>query len=131
MRLVEDTTEAPLLKTKPAFIVEGAPNVFLETVKRGLDDNFKTNEAPTIVLRLYEAFGGQGTVKLKLAQHLSVVKVLETNLLEDELKELSVYQAEDDTAAVKLNFHGFEVKTIKLVLGKPRCVCSASVLLLV
>ena len=120
MRLVEDATEAPLLKTKPAFIVEGAPNVFLETVKRGLDDNFKTNEAPTIVLRLYEAFGGHGTIKLKLAQHLSVVKVLETNLLEDELKELSVYQAEDDTAAVKLNFHGFEVKTVKLILGKQR-----------
>ena len=85
-------------------------------------DNFKTNEAPTIVLRLYEAFGGHGTVKLKLAEHLSVVKVLETNLLEDELKELSVYQAEDDTAAVKLDFHGFEVKTIKLVLGKKRYV---------
>ena len=85
-----------------------------------MDDDFELAEASTIVLRLFEAYGGHGAVKLKLAQHLSVVKVLETNLLEDELKELSVYQAEDDSAAVKLNFHGFEVKTIKLVLGKQR-----------
>ena len=111
----------PLLKTKPAFLIEGAPNVFLETVKRGLDDDFKLAEASTIVLRLFEAYGGHGAVKLKLAQHLSVVKVLETNLLEDEIEEHTVYQAEDQSAVVKLNFHGFEVKTIKLVLGKHRC----------
>lgn len=119
---MDDITEAPLLATKPAFVVEGAPNVFLETVKRGLDDDFEKGDSQTIVLRLYEAFGGHGTVKLKLAKHLSVVKVLETNLLEDELKDLAVYEAEDDSAAVKLSFHGFEVKTIKLVLGKQRSV---------
>ena len=122
MRLLEDTTEAPLLKTKPAFLVEGARNVFLETVKRGLDDDFRSSEAPTIVLRLYEAYGGHGRVTVKFAQHLPVVKVLVTNLLEDELEELSVYQAEDASAVVKLDFHGFEVKTVKLILGKPRCV---------
>ncbi|KAI0656350.1 hypothetical protein C8Q70DRAFT_1056597 [Cubamyces menziesii] len=32
---------------------------------------------------------------------------------------LNVYQTEDASLAVKLKFHGFEVKTVKLVLGKP------------
>ncbi len=122
MRLLEDTAEAPLLKTKPAFQLEGAPNVFLETVKRGLDDDFESHDSPSVVLRLYEAYGGHGTVKLKFAEHLSVVKVLITNLLEDKLEELSVYQTEDASSAVKLSFHGFEVKTVKLILGRPRFV---------
>ena len=64
--------------------------------------------------------------KLKFAQHLSVVKVLLTNLLEDAVEELSVYQTEDAGSAVKLAFHGFEVKTVKLVLGKPGYVCCCS-----
>ena len=123
VRLVEDTADAPLLKTKPAFIVEGAPNVFLETVKRGLDDDFKSHESPSVVLRLYEAFGGHGQVRLRFAPNLSVVKVALTNLLEDELEELSVYQAEDNSSIVKLSFHGFEVKTVKLTLGKQRYFC--------
>ncbi|KAH9926632.1 glycoside hydrolase family 38 protein [Epithele typhae] len=124
VRLVEDTAAAPLLKTKPAFVVEGAPNIFLETVKRGLDDDFSAtgSDGQTIVLRLYEAFGGHGTVKLRIAAHLPVVKVLETNLLEDELKEHAAYQTADADAAVKLSFHGFEVKTIKLLLGKQSAV---------
>ncbi|KAI0753803.1 hypothetical protein C8Q74DRAFT_1373733 [Fomes fomentarius] len=121
VRLLEDTTSAPLLKTKPPFIIEGARNVILETVKRGLDDDFKSHEAPSVVLRLYEAFGGHGAIKLKFAKHLSVVKVLVTNLLEDEIEELNVYEAED-SSVVKLHFHGFEVKTVKLVLGKPSAV---------
>ena len=120
VRHLENTTEAPLLKTKPPFAIEGARNVFLETVKRGLDDDFSSHESPSVVLRLYEAFGGHGAIKLKFAPHLSVVKVLVTNLLEDEVEELSVYQAEDQSSVVKLNFHAFEVKTVKLILGKPR-----------
>ena len=124
MRLLEETNEAPLLKAKPAFLVEGAPNVFLETVKRGLDDNFTSHESPSVVLRLYEAMGGHGQVRLKFAQHLSVVKVLVTNLLEDTIEELSVFQAEDLSSVVKLSFHAFEVETVKLILGKPRCVPS-------
>lgn len=63
VRLLEDTSSAPLLKAKPPFIIEGARNVFLETVKRGLDDDFKSHEAPSVVLRLYEAFGGHGDRK--------------------------------------------------------------------
>ena len=43
----------------PPFSVSGAHNVFLETIKRGEDDDFKNGTNTTIVLRLYEAFGGK------------------------------------------------------------------------
>ncbi|KAH9846547.1 galactose mutarotase-like domain-containing protein, partial [Lenzites betulinus] len=121
VRLLEDTTEAPLLKTKPGFSLEGASNVFLETVKRGLDDDFSKHDAaaPTVVLRLYEAYGGHAQVKFTIASHIPVVKAVVTNLLEDEVEELSLLQTEDAALAMKLKFHGFEVKTVKLTLGKP------------
>ncbi|KAI0640866.1 glycosyl hydrolases family 38 N-terminal domain-containing protein [Trametes meyenii] len=121
VRLLENTDEAPLLKTKPGFSIEGAPNVFLETVKRGLDDDFSAHDvaSPSVVLRLYEAYGGHAQVKFKIAGDIPVVKAVATNLLEDEVEELNLLQTEDSSLAVKLKFHGFEVKTIKLVLGKP------------
>ncbi|KAI0351116.1 hypothetical protein OH77DRAFT_1506678 [Trametes cingulata] len=121
VRLLEDTAEAPLLKVKPGFSVEGAPNVFLETVKRGLDDDFSTHEAasPSVVLRLYEAFGGHAQAQLKIGGHIPVSKAVVTNLLEDEIEELNLLQTEDSSLALKLKFHGFEVKTVKLILGKP------------
>ena len=43
-------------------------------------------------------------------------------VVEDTIEELSVFQAEDLSSVVKLSFHAFEVKTVKLILGKPRCV---------
>jgi len=49
--------------------LKGARNVLLETIKRGEDDHFGDTpgegERQTVVLRLYEAFGGQGRVKLE------------------------------------------------------------------
>ncbi|OJT14565.1 Alpha-mannosidase [Trametes pubescens] len=121
VRLLEDTAEAPLLKTKPGFSIEGAPNVVLETVKRGLDDDFSKHDtsAPTVVLRLYEAYGGHAQATFKIASHIPVVKAVLTNLLEDEGEELNLLQTENASLAVKLKFHGFEVKTVKLTLGKP------------
>ncbi|KAI0632608.1 glycosyl hydrolases family 38 N-terminal domain-containing protein [Trametes polyzona] len=121
VRLLESTADAPLLEIKPGFSIEGAPNVFLETVKRGLDDDFSKHDAasPTIVLRLYEAYGGHAQVKFKIASHIPVVKAIVTNLLEDEVEELNLLQTADSSLAVKLKFHGFEVKTVKLTLGKP------------
>ncbi|KAI0776540.1 glycosyl hydrolases family 38 N-terminal domain-containing protein [Trametes elegans] len=122
VRLVESTADAPLFKKRPAFSIEGAPNVILETVKRGLDDDFSRHDAasPTVVLRLYEAYGGHAQATLKIPNRdLPIVKAVATNLLEDELEELNLVQTADESLALKLKFHGFEVKTIKLVLGKP------------
>lgn len=47
----------------PEFRLSGAPNVFIDTVKRGDDDSFSALSRPTsqtVILRLFEAFGGQG-----------------------------------------------------------------------
>lgn len=115
-----DAAQSPMFHKPPPFAVHGARNVFLDTVKRGLDDDFKSKSGPaSVVLRIYEAFGGHAQVSLRIAKHIPVSKVLATNLLEDPEAELSVLETEDRAHhVVKLNFHGFEVKTIKVVLGK-------------
>lgn len=108
------------MQAHPLFTIHGARNVFLETIKRGEDDKFSLDSAPTVILRLYEAFGGHSKVKLKIARHFPVVKASITNLLEDETEELQILHAEDTEdklTSVSLSFHGFEVKTVKLTLG--------------
>jgi alpha-mannosidase len=115
----------------PLFAVEGAPNVFLETMKRGEDDTFertdnataKCSAKTTIVLRLYEAFGGHAKAQLRIASHLHISKAYSTNLLEDDGgDELYLTRIEDgeegrNVTAIRLDFHGFEVKTVKLVVA--------------
>lgn len=106
---------------KSPFTVEGARNVFLETVKRGENDDFKTKDAETVtvILRLYEAFGGHAQAQLRIANHLGVTKAYITNLLEDHEDELNILRSSDGEATasiLKLDFRGFEVKTVKLVL---------------
>lgn len=103
------------------FTVHGARNVFLETVKRGENDDFKGKKVDTVtvILRLYEAFGGHAQAQLKIASHLAVTKAFTTNLLEDDEAELSILKGDENAAAssiLKLDFRGFEVKTVKLVL---------------
>ena len=99
------------------FRVHGAPNVFLETIKRGEDDD-KTKT--TIVLRLYEAFGGHALAELHIGAGLGVKKASLTNMMEDDVDstELSLSSLTSGASKIKLNFHRFEVKTVKLVIGK-------------
>lgn len=56
------------LVRKSLFGVAGAPNVILETIKRGDDDDFSASSKgeQTIVLRLYEAFGGHARASLNV-----------------------------------------------------------------
>jgi len=106
----------------------------LETIKRGEDDNhtslISTSEAGpvTIILRLYEVFGGHSRVLLKIAPYLPVAEVFVTNLLEDEEEELDITLSgdggivddiESSRCSVTLNFRGFEVKTLKVVISPP------------
>ena len=109
--------------------MEGARNVFLETVKRGEDDSFEEavdlddkSVTTTVILRLYEAYGGYAQARLLISRHLPVIKAITTNLLEDEDEELYVLRSSDlsdgFSCALSLSFRKFEVKTIKLVLGK-------------
>lgn len=113
------------------FIISGARNVFLETMKRGEDDDYASSVPTglvTIILRLYETFGGHGRVLLKVAPYLPIAKAFVTNLLEDEKEELDITLSTDGDivedvmssgCSIALNFRGFEVKTLKLVIGAP------------
>ncbi|PPR01817.1 hypothetical protein CVT24_001681 [Panaeolus cyanescens] len=112
---------------KGLITVEGGRNVFAETVKRGEYDSFDSpvnledkKSTTTVVLRLYEAYGGHAQAKLSFSQNLPVVKAFTTNLLEDEDQELYILRddgADRSGSSISLTFRGFEVKTVKLVLG--------------
>jgi len=127
VRCIPPGSTSTTLVFKPPFVLEGARNVFLETVKRGEYDafgapvNFDTKECQaTVILRLYEAFGGHAQVKLLISDHLPVVKAFTTNLMEDEDEELYILRdvnMMESGCALSLSFSGFEVKTVKLVLG--------------
>ena len=103
-------------------------SVFLETIKRGDLDVDGKNGPCTIMLRLYEAFGGYTSVGLQIDVG-KVVAAYEMNLLEDDagLEALALdrtsceeggQRLSDEAVSIWLGFRGFEVKTIKLVLAK-------------
>ena len=105
--------------------------MILETVKRGDDDDVSGSGPKTVVLRLYEAYGGHATVRLLISTLVGVEKAIVTNLLEDdnddELGFTATVEEETDQGYshfIKLSFRGFEVKTVKLTLGSgvKRCV---------
>ncbi|ESK96763.1 glycoside hydrolase family 38 protein [Moniliophthora roreri MCA 2997] len=101
--------------------VDGAPNVFMETIKRGEHDAFdpESSGPMSVVLRLYEAYGGHAQATLKLGDIDDIEKVYLTNLLEDEESQLQLVETDQKNVfGVKLQFRGFEVKTVKIVLNK-------------
>jgi len=97
---------------KAMFGVADAPNVILETVKRGDDDH---GSEQTIVVRLYEAFGGHARARLNVSKKLNVSKAVVANVLEDTLYELKG-EADEDVVVYPLTLRGFEVVTVKLVV---------------
>lgn len=111
----------------PFAIFGNDHSVFLETFKRGDLDSDAANGKRTIVLRLYEAYGGHASVALQVNVP-GVVAAYATNLLEDdEGAEALALEAPDAAHAaaplqggvvIPLKFRGFEVKTVKLVLAK-------------
>ncbi|KAI9447174.1 glycosyl hydrolases family 38 N-terminal domain-containing protein [Lactarius psammicola] len=119
---------AAAVPTRVPFALFGRDHsVFLETFKRG-DLDSDADGKRTIVLRLYEAYGGHASVDLQVNVP-GVVAAYSTNLLEDdEGAEALTLEAPTAEAAEKLPlsgglviplaFRGFEVKTIKLVLAK-------------
>ncbi|KAJ7203479.1 glycoside hydrolase family 38 protein [Mycena haematopus] len=113
-----------LSTTLSPFVLTGAPNVFLETVKRGEDDSLKAGGTTTVVLRLYEAFGGHAQTQLRIAGGLGVEAAYETNLLEDVadgvVRALRSIDGVADEVGLDLSFRGFEVKTVVLVLGEKK-----------
>ncbi|KAG1869378.1 glycoside hydrolase family 38 protein [Suillus subalutaceus] len=98
------------------FWLEGSPNIFLETIKRGEDDFEPNASGTTIILRMYEAFGGHGSVKLYIGKNVPVKRAYVTNILEDTKGELGLVSTTGAHSTLKLEFRSFEVKTVKLVL---------------
>lgn len=86
---------------KPLFIVD-ADNVIIETVKISEDGN-------GYIIRLYEAECNETNFILKAG--FDFCKVMETNMLEENLKELDSMDN-----AIKLKIKPFEIKTIKFIL---------------
>ncbi|WOO79172.1 Alpha-mannosidase [Vanrija pseudolonga] len=111
------TATSAVAAVSPPFSVTGAPNVFLETVKRGEDDVHSAGKEQTVILRLWEQFGGHAKAKLNISG-LSVAKAEIVNILEDHVSDasISVNAAEDKTSIV-IPFRGFEIKTVRLTLA--------------
>lgn len=69
LRVGHVTSSAEAIKVKEVMETiqfSGSPNVILETVKRGEDDDdvtstpIKKRDARNLILRIYEAYGGKG-----------------------------------------------------------------------
>ena len=54
------------LASSSPFKVTGAPNVALETIKRGEDDTSETDGKRTVILRLFEQYGGHAKAALRM-----------------------------------------------------------------
>jgi alpha-mannosidase len=109
----------PLANESP-FRLEGAHNIILETIKRAEDDidlpKKKKRTGATIILRLYEAYGGHATARLRIASHLAVKKAWIADLLEEDITLLTLEKEAEDTI-IPLSLRGFELLTIKLVIS--------------
>lgn len=73
LRIGHVTSSGEALKVKDIMETiqfSGSPNVILETIKRGEDDDdvtstpIKKRDARNLILRIYEAYGGKGTAKV-------------------------------------------------------------------
>lgn len=127
MRVLKETSVDSSLLASPArspFSVDNAPNVILETIKRGDDDKHTDGHPTTVILRLYEAFGGHAKARLRIASRLSIKSASLVNFLEDEVSalEMTSVQSNDGGADARdvvlpLDFRGFQVVTVKLVLN--------------
>lgn len=109
--LAEEFTHAP-------FVIEGTPNIMLETIKRGENDfdhhsSIENSKSKTVILRLHENMGGRGHVKLSSRVH--VTKAALVNILEDQMEELDVV-TDLETDTVDLKFRAFEIKTVQFTL---------------
>ena len=99
-----------------SFRLEAPPDVILETIKRGENDEdleghypLKPRSGKSVIIRMYEALGGSSKAKINFS--VSVKKAFKTNLLEDDEEELLVGKNDLD-----LTLRPFEVVTVRLQL---------------
>ncbi|ODQ80623.1 glycoside hydrolase family 38 protein [Babjeviella inositovora NRRL Y-12698] len=97
-------------------------SLILSHVKRAEDDaDVTTHDLPlqyeghkSLILRVYEALGGSSRGILNISG-LNVAKIVKTNLLEEDLEEVTV-ESTKDGATAKISLRGFEVATYRVVL---------------
>jgi alpha-mannosidase len=107
-----------------AFQIHGAPNLVLDAIKRGEDDeDVSRGELPvkkgqSVILRVYDALGGKSKAVLTWGD-LDVKRAVKVNALEDEIEgkegEVAITEVEGKKGA-KIEVRAFEVATYKLVL---------------
>ena len=99
VRLAYDFNYSPIRTSHKDMVMpyklDGGETVVLETVKQGEDGG--------VVLRLYEAMGATSTARLVAEGK----KIVECNILEDEIVDLGVGDAD-------ISFAPFEIKTVKI-----------------
>lgn len=106
-----------------SFHIHGAPNLVLETIKRGEDDeDVSRGELPikkgkSVIVRIFDALGGKSKAVLTWGD-LEVKRAVQVNALEDEVKDMAaeMVEVEGGKKGVKLEIRAFEVATFKLVL---------------
>ena len=115
-----DASKEPSLLS--SFHIHGAPNLIIDTIKRGEDDEdvsrgeLPVKEGHCVIVRVYDALGGKSKAVLTWGE-VPVKKVFKTNALEDEEVDLSAnIETCDGKMGVKIEVRAFEVATYKLVL---------------
>jgi alpha-mannosidase len=110
------------------FHIYGAPNLVLDTIKRGEDDeDVSRGELPvktghSIILRIYDSLGGKSKAVLTWGD-VDVKKVIKVNALEDEegepliINNMRVGVEDAEEKGVPIEIRAFEVASYKLVLS--------------
>jgi alpha-mannosidase len=106
-----------------SFQLHGAPNLVLDTIKRGEDDeDVSRGELPvkkgqSVIVRIYDALGGKSRAVLTWG-NFHVKKVVKVNALEDEIEgeEAMTMTEVEGRKGAKISVRAFEVATFKLVL---------------
>ncbi len=134
----DDTYTVPVVDTAPSE-TESTSSSDSEgrttLTTRSIDADDQSEPDMSVILRLYEAFGGHAKARLRVTGCFApyVSAAYETNMLEENEKDLKVLRAGDEgfvtsgtavedgsAVLVDLNFRGFEVKTVKLVIQRSR-----------
>jgi alpha-mannosidase len=128
LRIVGHSTASPRMAPGGgllnSFHIHGAPNLVLDTVKRGEDDeDVSRGELPvkkghSVILRIYDSLGGKSKGVLTWGE-LGVKRAVRCNALEDEEGgELAVVEVveggEGGGKGVKLEVRAFEIVTVRL-----------------
>lgn len=105
----------PLLSS---LAIEGAPNLILDAVKRGEDDeDVSLGELPkrkgrSVIVRVYDSLGGKSKGLLRWG-NIPVKNAWKTNVLEDELEEIKIHSSGE---GIEIELRAFEVATYRLQL---------------